>query len=217
MKLEHLTPAQAAIFRVIRQHGETSRGRIIETLCRKGPHKMPEGTISSCLSRLEGFGFIARPDEAVAGWRLTPEGVALFADAEVEVVDPTLPGTELPEPAPAPFIVSGLDTLRALIDPLLTETVSGCSRVPEPEAEPTIPAFEGAVKSFADGPAQYVAGRALDGSLVDQHLAFVRQQLGGRRAIPAESARVYRELITCLPLSIVEALLPITRLVESRP
>ena len=176
MNIEHLTPSQAAIFRVIRQHGEISRARIIDTLCRKGPHKMPEGTISSGLSRLEGFGFVARPDVAngVDGWRLTPEGAALFAlENAVECVDPPCPEPQ-PQDPPNPK--------------------------PEPEPEPEPPPTESPIDPW----------------IIEAHLEFVRAQLAAPPTIPRETARVYREIVKALPLSLVEALLPITRLVESR-
>lgn len=50
---------------------------------------------------------------------------------------------------------------------------------------------------------------------IDQHLEFVKAQLTAL-PIPAEAVRVYREIIGVLPRSLVDALLPITRLVEDR-
>ena len=50
---------------------------------------------------------------------------------------------------------------------------------------------------------------------IDQHLEFVKAQLTAL-PIPAEAVRVYLEIVGVLPSSLVDALLPITRLVEDR-
>jgi hypothetical protein len=94
MKFEELTPTLRAVLEALTEAVENGlrRSELVEILCVQGPYKMPVGTISSSLNRLEAFGLIERPTAAGGPWLVTAEGMALLAGA---------PEPE-PEPDPAP-------------------------------------------------------------------------------------------------------------------
>jgi hypothetical protein len=136
--------------------------------------------VSPGLNRLEGLGFIDRPETPGTGWTMSGTGYALFG-LQPPVVDPDPERTEA-----------------SWIDELPTSKPK-----PEPEPEPVA------------GP--YAPAKSAE-IMEAMEIELALEQVRGRLripAIPARSARVYREILSALPPVLVEALAPITAVVDS--
>jgi len=143
---------------------------------------------SPALNRLEGMGFIDRPEAPGTGWRMSGTGYALFG-LQPPVVDPDPERTEA-----------------SRIDELPTSKPK-----PEPEPKPK-PEME---PKPVSGP--YAPAKSAEIMQV-MEIELALEQVRGRLripAIPARSARVYREILSALPPVLVEALAPITAVVDS--
>ena len=137
--------------------------------------------ISPALNRLEGMGFIDRPEAPGTGWTMSDAGYALFglqppaADPDSETERAASRIDESPKPKPEP----------------------------EPEPEPV------------SGP--YAPAKSAE-IMQAMEIELALEQVRGRLrilVIPARSVRVYREIISALPPVLVEALAPITAVVDS--
>ena len=139
--------------------------------------------VSPALNRLEGMGFIDRPEAPETGWTMSGTGYALFglqppaADPDSETERAASRIDESPKPKPEPE--------------------------PEPEPEPV------------SGP--YAPAKSAE-IMQAMEIELALEQVRGRLripAIPARSVRVYREILSALPPVLVEALAPITAVVDS--
>lgn len=144
----------------------------------------------------------------VTALEMEPEDSPLLADAKALVEETS---SLIEEPAASPP-AAGLEVETPSADSADSEP---CEAPPQPPAARLKRGRPRKPKPFADGPAEYAADHLLTESLIDAHLEFVKAKLTAG-PIPAEAVRVYREIVGVLPSSLVDALLPITRLVEDR-
>jgi hypothetical protein len=173
MKLSDLSDNNRRILCALKEIHYGSRSHIAD-VAGLLPHQ-----VSSGLNRLEGLGFIDRPEAPGAGWTMSGTGYTLFG-LQPPVVEPE------PERTEASW-VDELPTSKPKPKP-----------EPEPEPEPVSPAKSAEIMESME---------------IELALEEVRGLLR-IPAIPARSARVYREILSALPPVLVEALAPITVMVD---
>lgn len=146
--------------------------------------------VSGCLSRLEGYGLIDAPDEPGQGWAINANGLALFAGLEPPPAEPESDQVASAEDATNPTAddADGPDALEMESDIVITLLSQKADRV--------------------------LAADILNAAQVEHDLFVVRSRLRAP-VVPACAGRIYREILEALPCSLVAALQPITRLIES--
>lgn len=142
--------------------------------------------ISPALNRLEGMGFIDRPEAPGTGWTMNGTGYALFGLA------PPVVEAEANETMPS--------------SPMTAEEFSAASGIPilEPETKPAPVAGPYPPSKSAE---------IMTAMEIELALEQVRGRLTAP-IIPAIAARVYREILLALPKVLVDTLAPITAVVD---
>jgi len=178
MKLSDLSDINRRILVVLKDIHCASRRHIAELT---GLHP---NQISPALNRLEGMGFIDRPEAPGTGWTMNGTGYALFG-----MTFSRLPFAIEPEPE--------TEQAASWIDELPTSKPK-----PEPEPEPV---------SGPYSPSK--SAEIMTAMEIELALEQVRGRLT-TPIIPAIAARVYREILSALPKVLVETLAPITAVVD---
>lgn len=186
MKLQNISEMQRKVLQALRVLGAGTRVTIAEKA------ELSPQQVSGCLSRLEGYGLIDAPDEPGQGWTINADGLALFAGLEPP------PAASEPEPDqvasaedatnPTTADADGPDALEMESDIVTTILSQKVDRV--------------------------LAADILNAAQVEHDLFVVRSRLRAP-VVPARAGRIYREILEALPCSLVAALQPITRLIES--
>jgi hypothetical protein len=187
MKLSDLSDINRRILVVLKDIHCGGRRHIAE-LAGLQPHQ-----VSPALNRLEGMGFIDHPAGPGAGWTMSDAGYALFG-LRAPVAVESAPDQE-PESNPE------CESETPFPDSCGPEY----AKIPEPEPEP----------EPVSGP--YAPAKSAE-IMRAMEIELALEQVRGRLripAIPASSVRVYREIISALPKVLVEALAPITAMVDA--
>jgi DNA-binding PadR family transcriptional regulator len=229
MTLGGLSKNQAIILRMLWQQGPLNRAAIKAQVV---PRIMAEGNVSATLNRMEAMGLVAAPPRIGKEWSLTEGGVALFeAAGEVQIhfhtdpiktvsyacVDPepaTVKESLTPEPEdePIPDPIPEFEDLEPEPEHEPDPIPEFEDLEPDPEHEPDpIPEFEDLEQ--APPPLSHENLSALE---VEMDLHKVRAKLS-LPLIPARSARVYQQVVDCLPESLQEALRPISDMIAGLP
>lgn len=155
---------------------------------------LPPANVSKALNRLSVFGLVER-DEPNGAWRITPDGCVTLGIAPPVAPEPAPVAAELDsdEPEMATEMAAGIAADVANFDPTAWE--------PEPPAPPPC------------APSNQIAADLLAAMEIEVALDHVRSKLRST-SIPARAQRVYREVLAVLPPALVEALAPVTGLVE---
>lgn len=231
----NLTNSQRTILEILAtniEHG-MGRGALVEILCKTGPYKMPIGTISSCLNRLEAYGLIDRPESPGGHWMINGDGMALLAGTADSTEKQAMDEQDESPPIRRPLITNEKkreekareDRYERATADRLPERASENDPATEPEPEP----------SFLESAAQTLA--AMAGPLemtvrppkptpqpqadklpwdVEQALWDARARLSGKRGIPATTLYTYHALVEALPEPLRRELQPITESLELR-
>lgn len=222
MQLRDLTRNQRTILDVVKNsdHGELTRNEIREEL-KQQQILIHNGTLSSSINRLEAFGFLERPNGYGTPLVISYKGLSLYQDQPPKKAASPLPASAptpkpdslsepTPEPKPAPL-------------PEPTPEPDPPS-LPEPTPEPT------PVKQLDIATLKQELFKAmepvkrLDMAISKQELLKAMEieiALGQVRlrlqqpTLTAQATRVYRELLQALPGPVVEALAPISAMVDA--
>lgn len=211
MNFQDLTNDCRRILTALSQTPSANRQRIAD-LC-----QLPATKVSRDLNRLEGFGFVDKPEEHGGDWRISEAGRRLFGETVPMIVatgraepvpQPEPPGpqsdpvadTPPPDTVPEPFVET--KTITYEFSPLHTQTITDSqSESPQPFSPESMPV---------------VSQVLLENQELNAAMDEVVARLGQGR-ISATALRTYRRLIDALPPPVQKALSPITQLVEAQP
>lgn len=187
MTLRDISEMQRKVLQALRVLGAGTRVTIAEKT------ELTPQQVSGCLSRLEGYGLIDAPDAAGQGWAINADGLALFAGLE------------------APTAESEPDPVAAAED----ETNPAADDMDDADGPDALEMESDVVTAILHQKVDRVlAADILNAAQVEHDLFVVRSRLRAP-VVPARAGRIYREIVEALPVSLVAALQPITRLIEA--
>lgn len=191
MKLSDLTDGQRKVLRALYDAGSAglTHSQIAAATERLYP-PLNRSSIGGWLNRLDAYGLVIPPERIGGAWRIHYNGASRF-DADPKEAPPKIPLEGVDPPCPEP------------------EPQDEPEPIPEPDYTPDdLPEFE----DIDIAPA-HLSQEVIGALEVEIALHHVRAKLA-MPPVPACSTRVYRQILECLPEPLVEALRPITELVE---
>lgn len=214
MKLSDLTDGQRKVLRALYDAGSAglTHSQIVAATERLYP-PLNRSSIGGWLNRLDAYGMVIPPERIGGAWRIHYNGASRF-DADPKEAPPKIPleGVDPPCPEPEP---------QDEPEPATTEESSAVDPEPEPDEEDDpepipepdytpddLPEFED-----IDIAPTHLSQEVIGALEVEIALHHVRAKLS-MPPVPACSTRVYRQILECLPEPLIEALRPITELVE---
>lgn len=216
MKLSELTDGQRKVLRALYDAGSAglTHSQIAAATQRHYP-QLNRSSIGGWLNRLDAYGLVVPPEKIGGAWRIHYNGASRFdADPKeappenpLEGVDPPCPEPE-PQAEPEPAVVKESLTVDPEPEPESDEE-DDPEPIPEPDYTPDdLPEFE----DLDIAPA-HLSQEVIGALEVEIALHHVRAKLA-MPLVPARSTRVYRQILECLPEPLIEALRPISELVE---
>ncbi len=153
--------------------------------------------VSRDLNRLEGFGFVEKPEEHGGEWRISEAGRQLFGEPVpmITVTAPTETAPQHQEPDPEAEPDSVQEELQPTLDPV--------TRGDPQQVDPP----RGAAPKVFD--LSWIAEEQELNVALDEVIARIDSP-----RIPASALRTYRRLLDHLPPPVQKSLSPITRFLE---
>ena len=187
MKLTDLTENQRRTLRALNELKTASRHEIVER------SQQSAKLISAMLNRLEAMGLVEKPETHGSGWTISPSGRALFSD-------------KLPAEYPAQPMIKEPPTQTLETPDVKIDSNHNDVAVVTESAEPLV--IETPLNNSPS-----IANEILTAMEIEIALEQLRARMNTQK-IPAQSARVYREITMALPAVLQTALAPITQWVE---
>lgn len=221
----NLTNSQRTILEILAtniEHG-MGRGALVEILCKTGPYKMPIGTISSCLNRIEAYGLIDRPETPGGHWMINGDGMALLAGTADSTEKQAMDEQDETSSIGRPLITNEKKRQEKAREDRYERATADTT--PQPDAEPPTEPEPSPLDSFSQILARYELAREVVAQPtqadklpwdVEQALWDARARLSGKRGIPATTLYTYHALVEALPEPLRRELQPITESLELR-